>query len=232
MDERRILPEYPSIPHLPWKPNTTRADRVATLAESSIIFIAAAVSVQEKCDGASVGIAWVDGHPLVRNSNHILRKGFTGKKTPAKQQFSSIWGWIYDHRYCFEKLPDTVVVYGDWMIQQHGLEYDLLPDWLLTYDLYDYSVGRFLPPVEACNLLATAGFRVVPELHYGAIENYDQLEAFCNEPSPYTTKGHREGVCVKIADKDIVHRFKMVRSNFRQGSLWSESELKRNSLRE
>ena len=86
-----LLPEFPRTLHLPYKPNTQHGDLVAH--DADILFgDEGNVWVEEKIDGASAGIAFIDGHPVIRNRSHILNKGFL-KDTPAKKQFRPIWNW-------------------------------------------------------------------------------------------------------------------------------------------
>ena len=233
-EEKRVLPQYPRTPHLPHKPNTQREDLVASDKEVACIFTSTYVVVEEKIDGANVGMAKFDGHPIIRNHNYILNKGYQ-KQTPAKLQFKSIWTWYYKHEHLFDKLADLagpVSVYGEWMIAQHGLEYDLLPSWFIAFDVYNYEEGKFMNPMQGSMLLKEVGFCTVPQLLKGTVDNYEQLEAFCQQPSPFTTKGLREGLYVKVSDeKWIIDRFKMVREGFKQGGLWSTKEIKKNQIK-
>jgi atypical dual specificity phosphatase len=227
----RLLPEFPRTLHLPHKPNAQHNDLVAT--EAKIIFEDRLIYVEEKVDGSSAGIALIDGHPVVRNRSHILKKGFL-KDTPAKKQFTSIWGWFYENREKFERMQELlggVTVYGEWMWAQHGLYYDRLPAWFIAYDVFVHSSQEFIDSTVARRSLQEAGFYVPPLLHFGKVESYEQLEELTLQSSPFTTQGPREGVYVKISDgRRITHRFKMVRQGFVQGGLWSEVKLKKNKL--
>jgi len=69
--ESRILPQYPRTIHLPWKPNAQRSDLVAKEKDCAFLFTNPNIYVEEKVDGANVGMAWVDGQPVVRNRNHL-----------------------------------------------------------------------------------------------------------------------------------------------------------------
>jgi hypothetical protein len=231
--EKLILPEYPRTRHLPWKPNTVRGDLVASEQESSVIFNGNAV-IEEKIDGANSGMARYNGQPIIRNREHILRKGYF-KDTPAKKQFGSIWNWYYQNEKKFiklEKLAGTVSVYGEWMIAQHGINYDALPDWFVAYDLYDYEAGKFINPVIGRSLLDQAGFTLVPILACGQIQDFAQLEQLANAVTPFAADTLCEGVYVKVSEGNwITDRFKMVRQGFVQGALWSD-KLNKNSLRE
>ncbi len=232
--EKRILPEFPRTRHIPYKPNAKRDDLVASDAEVAPIFTAENLYVEEKVDGACCGMALSDdGHPLIRNSKHILVKGYK-KDTPAKQQFVPAWGWFYKNIDKFKKLREIggpVSVYGDWMVMQHGMIYNALPDWFITYDVFNHEVGRYLDPKIGRGLLIEAGFEVVPLLHHGPIKDFEQLSTLAHLQSAYTTQTPREGVYVKVGDgRWITHRFKLVRPDFEQGSRFSDV-LQQNSLR-
>lgn len=230
-DQKRILPEFPKTRHLPWKPNTVRGDLVVSEDEAKVIFENPRTYVQEKVDGANSGMALVNGEPIIRNREHILRKGFM-KDTPAKKQFASIWGWFYDHKENFETLNNLlgpVSVYGEWMVQIHGMVYDALPDWFLAYDVYDYETEKFFDPELAMDALQKAGFSVVPTLKVG-VSSYEELEKLANDNSPFAAIP-REGVYVKVSDgKWQVDRFKMVRQGFVQGGLFDNKTLRKNRL--
>ena len=230
--EKLILPEYPRTPHLPWKPNTERTDLVASEEDVKPLFERGCY-IQEKVDGANCGMALVEGNAIIRNREFILCKGYK-KDTPAKQQFASVFTWFYQNKEKFERLnelEESVSVFGEWMIAQHGLVYDKLPAWFIAYDLYNYEVGEFLNPKIATAMLEEAGFATVPMLFQGRVESYEQLEALANGPSDFTTLGNREGIYLKFAPSMFVtQRFKMVRESFVRGANWSHEELKRNSL--
>jgi len=230
---KAILPDYPRTRHVPWKPNCARGDLVATAEESAQLLQSSNISVEEKIDGANCGMALYEGEAVIRNHNHVLRKGYF-KDTPAKMQFASVFNWFYEHKELFEKLNDLagpVGVFGEWMVAQHGLEYDRLPSLFIAYDLYDYEAKNFVASPLARDYLNRAGFVLVPQLHYGPLTDYAQLEELANQPSPFTTTENREGVYIKVSDEHwITHRFKMVRQGFVQGKLWDENKLKKNRM--
>ena len=71
--EKTILPEFPRTMHLPVEPNAQSDDKIASASDMDL-FLASEISVQEKIDGASMGISMYQGEPLVRNRSHILLK--------------------------------------------------------------------------------------------------------------------------------------------------------------
>lgn len=228
-----LLPDYPRTLHLPHNPNAQRDDLVASEKEAKVIFTSKYTYVEEKVDGANCAIMVRKGHPVIRNRNHVLGKGFTAK-TPAKMQFSGIWNWYYENAALFEKVNELagteVGVYGEWLVALHGIRYDKLPSVFLPFDLYDVEREYYMDPGESRKILEQAGFNLVPLLWQGPVKSYEQLEAFCQETSPFASE-RREGVYVKVSDgKKVVERFKMVRTDFIQGCHWSKVRLQKNKV--
>jgi hypothetical protein len=231
MDLHNVLPEYPRTRHLPHKANAKRDDLIASYDECKLIFTQP-TAIEEKVDGASCGMTIWEGHPLIRNRNHILNKAYSKKKNASKEQFSSIWTWWYDHRSNFKVLSEMgpYSVYGEWMWMAHGMIYNALPSLFLTYDLYDYERGIFVEPGEALATLAVCGFETVPLLSYDPVESFEQLETLANCPSAFTTQ-QREGIYLKVVHgNQVTHRFKMVREDFEQGKFLDSEKLMRNKL--
>jgi atypical dual specificity phosphatase len=230
-NEKILLPAFPRTPHLPYKPNMTLGDVVATPEESGAIFTSN-VNVEEKLDGASVGISLDGDKLLLRNRDHVLRKGYL-KDTPAKLQFRPLWGWCYDHRVSFKALANRGLfsVYGEWLWMQHGMKYDRLPAWFVAYDLYDLDENQFLAPPIARDYLTDAGFTVPRLFHQGDPSGltYERLAALASSPSGWGND-RVEGIYLKTYDeKFVTGRFKMVRPDFRQGALF-DGTLHKNSL--
>lgn len=232
MNRERFLPHFPRTPHLPWKPNASKDDVVAQDAEASVVFDHTIV-IEEKIDGASVGFSVVDKHPVIRNREHFLNKGFVGR-TPAKKQFASIHNYYYQHSKRFEALSHLgpFSVYGEWMWMQHGIHYDRLPDWFIAYDIWNWQVCDWLAPDSSRRILEKCGFHVPRMIYRGAVEEFQQLEEFTQEQSEWSDT-QVEGIYLRVsANSEVVtHRFKMVREDFVAGALWQKDEVKKNSLK-
>jgi atypical dual specificity phosphatase len=232
--EKLLLPSFPRTAHLPFQPNATADDVIATADEASLLF-EHPVNIEEKIDGASVGMALHEGEALIRNRDHVLRKGYL-KDTPAKLQFRPVWGWFYEHREGFRRLAEhgRFSVYGDWCLMQHGIEYSRLPDWFIAYDLYDQDERAFVPPGVARAWLEEAGFTVPRLLHQGPLGSlgYEDLARLTQLPGDWTRDGGPiEGIYLKVHDGgQILGRFKMVRSDFVPGALWDPEHVLRNAL--
>jgi len=219
------LPPYPRTLILPHKPNGTADDMVASESEAAIVFESDCLHIEEKLDGANIGIVLLEGHPVIRNRDHFLGKG------SARGQFGSIWGWFYENRELFERLSEygDFSVYGEWLVARHTIPYTRLPDWFVAYDLYNQTVGRFLSPVSSRRILEEIGFSLPPILHTGRLSGgYESLEQMTQVLSAWADS-RVEGIYLKICDHEVVtHRFKMVREDFYRRPMWTE--MTRNGL--
>lgn len=229
--EKNILPAFPRTPHLPHSPNTSGEDLIATHEEVAIVFTQP-VNIEEKIDGASVGMCLYEGNALIRNRDHILRKGYY-KDTTAKKQFLPIWNWFYKHREAFEALVEMgpYSVYGEWCLAQHGIMYDQLPDLFIAYDLYDQEKRTFLSPIKAREILTNLGFYLPKLLHQGVFDGgYERLVELSNQQAEWSPE-KLEGIYLKVYDNEtILERFKMVRTDFIRGMNWDPQELKKNKV--
>jgi hypothetical protein len=170
---------------------------------------------------------------IVGNRDNIQNKGYL-KDTPAKIQFRSTWNWFYDHLKQFERLNrrfhHEVGVYGEWLFALHGIEYNSLPTYFVAFDIFDPERNGFVDPKTSRRALLDAGFVCVPLLHEGPIKNWQELEILCNEKSIWSP-GQREGVYIEDGVNGVVtRRYKMVRSDFKQGSRWSHDHIVKQKL--
>lgn len=227
---KQILPDYPRTSHVPHRPNASADDLIASDKEIEIIFQSNNVFIEEKIDGSQCGMALYEGQPIIRNSTHILRKGYS-KDTPAKQQFVNVFNWFYKNKELFTKLGDYGV-YGEWMVATHGIKYNNLPSHFMAFDLFDYHAKKFVETYLAKEILSAAGFSVTPLLHSGKIESLEQLETLTNQPSVLTNTENQEGIYIKVCDdRWVTHRFKMVRPDFVRGQFWDGKTLQKNLVR-
>ena len=209
------LPEFPRTRHLPYKPNASANDVIALESEAAVVF-EQQVLVEEKIDGASIGIAIEDNHFLIRNRNHIVNKGFV-KNTPAKKQFTSVWNWTVENRSKFDQIMEQgpYSVYGEWMVGRHGMKYDRLPDWFIAYDVYDQEQQHFLGYNIARPLLTECGFCVPARIYSGNfIVNSEGFYGLMTEWNSAWADEKMEGIYIRVGEEIVTHRFKMVRSDF------------------
>ena len=87
------------------------------------------LTVEEKIDGACVGIRHTGDEPIIRNREHILRKGYL-KDTPAKMQFRPLWGYYYEHRENFAALNTLLLADRHKLDWYGGNRWDEIKHWL------------------------------------------------------------------------------------------------------
>ncbi len=228
------LPKYPRTKHLPFEPNATRDDLIATEKECETLFNSDNVIFQEKIDGANVGIRWDGEHPIIRNRNHILNKGYL-KDTPAKKQFRPLWNFVYENYEKFKTLEEilgfTPSVYGEWLYAVHGIKYNSLPSYFMAFDVFDSDKNLFLASNKAIKALTESGFKVPTLIHQGRIKSFKDIISLRDRKSEYSEE-NIEGLYIKTFDDEkVLDRFKIVRHNFICGQHWTKDVLNKNSLR-
>jgi hypothetical protein len=244
--EQSIFPDFPRTEHLPafadYKPNASSDDKVAGKDAFSII-LANLSYAEEKIDGANSGVMFCPslesevGQPfMLRNRNHILRKGYSAK-TKGKQQFVPFWNWYYSHADRFEKLNNLVgfeaVVYGEWLWPKNPctIVYDFkkVPNNFIAYDVWNWHEKKFHPYPRA--VLSMAGFDL-PPLLMPTISSLNVMPSLLNDISEWAAPADkqiepcqckREGLYIKVSDGDrMIARYKMVRPDYKPGMFFSE----------
>jgi len=210
---KNIAPDYPRIPHLDKAISNMTHDDIQL--ESNIQFPITAW-VQEKVDGANMGVSWTSG-PVVRNRSHILKKGYIEKETPAKLQFRPAWNWIHDHgkeiRDISNECMSPITIYGEWMIAKHSIEYNRLPDWFIAYDIYSVEDDKFLSPDVVEELLSKTTIKYIKPYKV-TFNNINEIVEYSERPSEYRG-GIREGIVIKVSSGKFVEKsFKVVNRHF------------------
>lgn len=238
--EKRLLPEFPRTMHLPLEPNTSSGDKVASESDMRA-FLSGKVMVEEKLDGSNMGVAVIDGMPVVRNRSHILRKNYSGLKTPAQVQFGRVWTWLYEGTRKVrnidkvlavqEAVGSGVTIYGEWLFARHVVEYDQLPDLFVPYDVWHQEEGKFLDPLRTMRLLMDAGFEPAPVRAYTAHARPELLIAHRDQPSMFSSTSMSEGIYLKTGDGEWgTARYKMVAPWFKSDDDWNKKPLVKNRV--
>lgn len=229
---QKTMIKFPKTPHLPFNSlAATDDDIVADKDAIRIIYNSERIVVQEKLDGANLRIQF-DGEsePAIGNREHVLKKGYVKKNTPAKLQFRPVWNWAYSNKKKFANLTnmldETPIVFGEWMLAQHTTKYDKLPTLFFAYDIFVDNI--FLDPIETIELLIRAGFTIPPILN---MEKSDRLNTMLYELSPFSSTDKREGLYFKIGNGlETTHRFKMLRQDYKTIDNFTERGLIKNGL--
>lgn len=201
------------------------------------------IVVEEKLDGANVGLSFSDGAELLLQSRgHYLVGG------GRERQFNLLKRWGTAHEQALlAQLEDRYVMYGEFMHKKHSVFYDQLPHWFNEFDIYDRQTQSFLATPARKTLLGDAPVLPVPVLYAGvAPPKLADLLALIQHSLAKTTRwrdcfeatvkregydlpkawamadksDRMEGLYIKVEeDGRVVDRYKWVRSDFVQAIL-------------
>ena len=110
--------KFPTTPHLLWLSTTpARADKVFARHEAES-FLRLPVIVEEKVDGANLGISFdAHGNLLAQNRGNLLKRGI-------KDQFAPLWAWLSERETrLFDALEDRFILFGEWCYARHSIHY-------------------------------------------------------------------------------------------------------------
>lgn len=188
------MPEFfrfPHTPHLLWLgEGQPRDDKVLSASEVKSL-LQAEVLIEEKLDGANLGIS-LDAHGQLQaqNRGQYLQQPYGG-------QFSRLNGWLGQHDAILRQhLTPALLLFGEWCAARHSLDYDALPDWFLLFDVYDLEAGKFWSVERRNQLAGKLGLAVVPLLKRGLLTQPQLIHLLENTPSQYRA-GKVEGIVVR-----------------------------------
>ncbi|HMV60584.1 MAG TPA: RNA ligase family protein [Agitococcus sp.] len=202
---------FPHTPHLAWLAvGTPRDDKVLSSQEVAAL-LAGDVVVEEKLDGANLGIS-LDTKGQLRSQN---RGQYLSE--PHAGQFSRLPAWLAQHREAlYSVLTHDLILFGEWCAARHSLDYAALPDWFLLFDVYDRSVGRFWSTSRRNILAHNTGLLTVPQVMHGKFTLAELKTVVMDTPSHYR-QGALEGVVIRSESADWCEsRAKLVRPDFTQ----------------
>ncbi|MGA9865130.1 MAG: RNA ligase family protein [Acetobacteraceae bacterium] len=203
---------YPHTPHLAWLGATPpRDDKVLSSAEAGAL-LAGSVAVEEKLDGANLGISLRDdGQLQFQNRGQYLRSPYT-------RQFARLNAWTGQHGHAVRSfLKPSQILFGEWLAARHTVLYGNLPDWFVAFDVYDQMVGRFWCTTRRNAFAERLGLPVAPSLFHGQT-SLTALTALVTESTSRFGAVALEGLIVRRDDEQFnLLRAKLVRPSFVQG---------------
>jgi len=226
-ENRNDFFRFPRTPHLVWlSDRPVRDDRVLSEVEAQR-FLTAEVLVEEKVDGANLGISVSkDGSLRVRNRGTYLSQ-------PSHPQFAPLWPWLASRRSALSSaLGSDLVLFGEWCFAVHSAFYDRLPDWFLAFDIYDRSVGKFWSTVRRNRLMRSLRIAVVPEVARGLF-HLDTVRRLLTSSKSALGPEPVEGLYLRREENEwLQDRAKIVRAEFVQNikEHWSSRTMKKNQL--
>lgn len=203
---------FPHTPYLAWLgEGTPRDDKVLSAAEAEAL-LAGDVVVEEKLDGANLGLSLDSvGRLRAQNRGQYLAEPHAG-------QFARLPAWLAQHGDAvLGALTPGLMLFGEWCAARHSLDYSALPDWFLLFDVYDRAAGRFWSTARRNALAQAAGLSTVPRVLQGHTTLSILRQLLATQPSRYRAGQPLEGVVVRRESADWCEaRAKLVRADFTQ----------------
>ncbi|ARS53549.1 RNA ligase family protein [Kushneria konosiri] len=218
---------FPHISHLAWLGEGDPRDDKLLASYDVEALLDCEVLVEEKLDGANLGISWGDdGHLRAQNRGAYL-------EAPYRGQFSRLNQWLMQHLAVFQQhLPEQVILFGEWCAARHTLDYAALPDWLLVFDVYDRFAGRFWNRQRRDELANRLGLAAVPLLDSGHFTP-KKLENLVRSGRSAYREGKLEGLVIRQDGPEwCERRSKLVHPDFMQQieEHWRSRALEWNTL--
>eukprot|EP01138_Halocafeteria_seosinensis_P007760 gb/GECG01007928.1/.p1 GENE.gb/GECG01007928.1/~~gb/GECG01007928.1/.p1 ORF type:complete len:875 (+),score=92.83 gb/GECG01007928.1/:1-2625(+) len=208
--------KFPRTRHLYNLGGASRDDLLFDRSEQDN-FIAHELWIEEKIDGANLGISIQNYEIKVQNRSHYI----TASTHP---QFKLINEWVHEHREdLWELLGDgSTILYGEWLYAQHSIPYTELPDYFVAFDVYDKREKRFYSRKRFEEALKPTSIATVPALAYGKFSSSSEILKYVHQPSQFY-EGPVEGIYLRICtERWLEQRAKVVREDFLSGNThWS-----------
>lgn len=202
---------FPHTPHLAWLGEGFPRDDKLLLPNEVMALLVGNVAVEEKLDGANVGLSLTpDGILRAQNRGQYLAEPHAG-------QFARLPAWLAQHGEGLRAvLKPNLILFGEWCAARHSLDYASLPDWFLLFDIYDRSTERFWSSARRNALASSAGLITVQTLLHGKT-SLAALKQLVSTKSSHYREGPLEGVVIRRESADWCDaRAKLVRPDFTQ----------------
>jgi len=193
------------------------------------------VVVQEKVDGANIGLSIVDNKIVAQNRSHYV-------SASSQHQFNGLDTWISEHETeLWALLSRGFTLFGEWCRVRHSILYDRLPDYFLAFDIYDTRNHQFLDPGPFYDELQNTSICCVRTICIRRFETKDELTSLLSTKSKFQDDGFVEGVYLRLFRRDdaksrsVPTRGKVVRPDFIQvvndSGHWSKLQTVKNTVR-
>jgi ATP-dependent RNA circularization protein (DNA/RNA ligase family) len=195
-----------------------------TAAEAQDL-LAGEVTVEEKIDGANLGLSIAEGRIAVQNRGAFLTR------SSAAEQFRPLWAWLGPRSsQLIDVIGDERIIFGEWCYAQHSIAYTRLPDWFLMFDVYDRSANRFWSVDRRNELANELALVCVPRIARGRFKLPDLTSMMTQSR---VGDDQMEGLVIRRDEGDWqVGRAKLVRAAFVQAieEHWSRRRVEPNRL--
>ncbi len=217
--------KFPTTPHLLWLgAAAAREDKVFSRIEADS-FLSQSVIVEEKVDGANLGISFdTHGNLLAQNRGSLVERG-------TKGQFAPLWTWLSGREsYLFDALEDRLILFGEWCYARHSIHYTRLPDFFLVFDVYDKHEQRFMSSLRRDEIVGELKLATVPKVGAGDFR-VGEIPSLIGWSCLYD--GPMEGIYLRQENSSwLSQRAKVVRAEFVEqiGEHWSKQSALPNRL--
>jgi len=210
--------KFPSTPYIIQHRDQTKDDKALADKEKER-FLNSVLTVQEKIDGANLGIMIdEDGKIQYQNRGKLI-------SSATHKQWEHLTKWELKNEKALRKIlnpPKSKILFGEWVRLQHSIPYKKLPDYFLVFDLYEFvpdvpNGGCFWSSKKLENTVKPEGFWTVPTIDIKKF-SMAELTELLESASSYR-EGHLEGLYLRINDDEkgvCVGRAKYVRPEFSQ----------------
>jgi len=129
-----------------------------------------------------------------------------------------------------EALGEQLIIFGEWCVASHSIQYNYLTDWFLAFDVFERTTKCFWSVERRDQLCLTLGLAQVPIIATGRFDRKGLTELL--GPSKLGAPS-AEGLYMRNQEGDfLAARAKIVAPEFRQsiGEHWSNKTLRLNRL--
>lgn len=225
--ERQGFFRYPQTPHLVWLGDSEPRDDKLLSQQEIQLLLSDNVLVEEKLDGANLGVSLdSDGNIQCQNRGDYLFKPFSG-------QFTKLDSWLDQNLANLkQELTSNLILFGEWCAARHSLDYSLLPDWFLLFDVYDREERGFWSVQRRDKLAKKIGLHTVPKIAERRFTLEELKELLSKTQSNYR-QGTMEGIVIRRDSENwCQQRAKLIRPDFVQSieEHWSRRPIEWNRI--
>jgi ATP-dependent RNA circularization protein (DNA/RNA ligase family) len=178
--------------------------KLAISKEDEKRLFAGRVIIEEKVDGANVGI-------IRTKDNFRLQKRGSLVDTSEHEQYNRFKAWANENYEKIMSIPQNIIVYGEFMYAQHHIFYDKLPDWFLVFEIYDTKMQKYWDYWTRHEFCESNGLAQAPLIFEGFIDKSECIK-IVPKVSKYGSKA--EGMVIKKYSKKDYMRAKVVWPDF------------------
>ena len=209
--EKDVFYKYPRTCHLLNLGAVNRDDLVLTATDFKQFSNPPShlsLCLEEKIDGANLGISLKNNKIMVQNRSHYVNSKY-------HTQFKSLDKWISDHEADLMKiLKMGYILYGEWMAATHAIAYSKLPELFIAFDLFDLRKKQFVSRRKFEEIMGSTGIHCVAKIKFELPLTKEKIVEMVQQQSCYYD-GKIEGIYFRLDSEDwLENRAKVVRGDF------------------